>query len=113
MTSRTSSLPAMLVAGTALLAWGSPAAGQQVGDAAAGRTLAVEWCSACHVVESAGRQRGTDSAPPFAALAADPRTTEFRLRAFLMTPHQNMPDFRLSRTETDDLVAYILSLRGR
>ena len=30
-----------------------------------------------------------------------------------MTPHQNMPDFRLSRTETDDLVAYILSLRGR
>ncbi|MBL8704489.1 MAG: hypothetical protein JNM30_06595, partial [Rhodospirillales bacterium] len=54
---------------------------------------------------------GTDLAPPFATLAADPRTTEFRLRAFLMTPHQNMPDFRLSRSETDDLIGYILSLR--
>ncbi len=114
MISRTSSLPAMLATGAvALLTSGGSAVAQQVGDAAAGRKLAVEWCSACHVVESTGRQRGTDSAPPFAALAADPRTTEFRLRAFLMTPHQNMPDFRLSRTETDDLVAYILSLRVR
>jgi len=84
---------------------------QQVGDVAAGRKLAGEWCSACHVVDPGATRGGSDSAPPFATLAADPRTTEFRLRAFLMTPHQNMPDFRLSRGETDDLVGYILSLR--
>lgn len=84
---------------------------QQVGDVAAGRKLAGEWCSSCHLVEPGATRGGTDSAPPFATLAADPRTTDFRLRAFLMTPHQNMPDFRLSRGETDDLVGYILSLR--
>ena len=96
--------------GVAMMGIGAVQA-QQVGDVATGHRLAVEWCSSCHVVESGATRGGTDSAPPFATLAADPRTTDFRLRAFLMTPHQNMPDFRLSRSETDDLVGYILSLR--
>jgi len=100
---------AMLMAGSFLGA--QQALAQQVGDVVAGRKLAGEWCSACHLVEPGATRGGTDSAPPFATLAADPRTTEFRLRAFLMTPHRNMPDFRLSRSETNDLVGYILSLR--
>jgi mono/diheme cytochrome c family protein len=33
------------------------------------------------------------------------------LRVFLQTPHANMPNFQLSRAETDAIVAYILSLR--
>lgn len=103
-----SAVAAAIVAGTVGI---GAAQAQQVGDVDAGRKLAVAWCSACHVVEQGATRGGTDSAPPFATLVADPRTTEFRLRAFLMTPHQNMPDFRLSRSETDDLVGYILSLR--
>jgi mono/diheme cytochrome c family protein len=105
---RSYAVAAAILAGTTGV---GAAQAQQVGDVAAGRKLAGEWCSSCHVVEPGATRGGTDSAPPFATLAADPRTTEFRLRAFLMTPHRNMPDFRLSRSETDDLVGYILSLR--
>ena len=33
------------------------------------------------------------------------------LDVFLQTPHHRMPDLHLSRTEIDDVSAYILSLR--
>jgi hypothetical protein len=35
------------------------------------------------------------------------------LRAFLQTPHGQMPDFTLGRDQIDDVVAYLLSLRAR
>ena len=38
-------------------------------------------------------------------------TTSMSLRVFLQSPHGNMPDYRLSREQIDDVVAYILSLR--
>jgi mono/diheme cytochrome c family protein len=84
---------------------------QQLGDSAVGHKLAAEWCGSCHLIGPDIRRGAVDLAPPFAEVAGDPRTTEFRLRAFLMTPHQRMPDFRLSREQTDDVIAYILSLR--
>jgi hypothetical protein len=33
------------------------------------------------------------------------------LHAFLLTPHANMPNYRLTSKEIDDVVVYILSLR--
>ena len=97
-----------------LVAWFAttgPLHSQQLGDTAAGKRLATEWCSACHLVGPEVRRGATDLAPPFVELANDASTTEFRLRAFLMTPHKRMPDFNLSREQSDDLIAYILSLR--
>jgi hypothetical protein len=35
------------------------------------------------------------------------------LHAFLITPHANMPDYRLTPQQIDDVVTYILSLRPR
>lgn len=84
---------------------------QEVGNVAAGRRLAVEWCGECHTVGPDARRGAVDLAPPFAVVAADPATTAFRLRAFLMTPHDRMPNLQLSRDQIDDMVAYILSLR--
>ena len=40
-------------------------------------------------------------------------TTPLSLRVFLQTPHNRMPDLHLSRTEIDDLIGYILSLRDK
>ena len=51
-------------------------------------------------------------APPFQAVADDPAVTETALRAFLRTPHTRMPDIRPTPQQTDDLIAYILSLKG-
>jgi mono/diheme cytochrome c family protein len=82
-------------------------------DVSAGRTLALQWCSNCHVVAKGQTQAATDSAPSFFAIANDSSTTEAGLRAFLGTPHPTMPNIALSRGETTDLIDYILSLEGQ
>jgi mono/diheme cytochrome c family protein len=95
-----------------LLAAAMPmAAAQDFGDVTAGRKLAQTWCSSCHEVEPAPRQGNDNGAPAFTAIALIPSTTPMALRAFLQTPHAQMPDLHLSRDEIDDLAGYILSLR--
>jgi hypothetical protein len=42
----------------------------------------------------------------------DPSVSELSLRAFLQTSHATMPNLILTPEETDDLIAYILTLRG-
>ena len=97
--------PMAVIWAVALLAL--PAAAQ---EPSAGRSLAVRWCMACHVVEPE-QSKATDSAPSFRAIAARPDTTARSLDRYLSAGHTLMPDFLLSSQERDALVAYILSLR--
>lgn len=83
-----------------------PAAAQ---DAAAGRALAQQWCTSCHIVVPGAD--GSDAAPTFAAIANDPNVTERGLRAWLADPHPPMPNLNLSRTEIDNIIAYLKTLR--
>ncbi|MFO1060091.1 MAG: c-type cytochrome [Dongiaceae bacterium] len=87
----------------------APVAARAQGDAANGHVLARHWCTSCHVVEAGGP--GSDTAPSFAAIAADPKMTPERIRGFLAKPHPPMPNPPLANSEIDDLAAYILSLR--
>jgi len=82
---------------------------QAAGDAAAGKDLATTWCSTCHQME--GSRIAADAAPPFAAMARNPKVTPDRLRGFLVKPHGGMPDLTLTRQEIENLVAYIESLK--
>lgn len=91
-----------------VLAPGAPAAEM---NTAAGKQLAKEWCAACHVVEEGQTETTSTAAPTFLDVAANPETTEMSLRAFFATPHEQMPDFQLTNQQTDDIIAYILSLR--
>ena len=75
----------------------------------AGRALATKLCSSCHVVTGGATGSGSDTAPPFAAVAA--RRSDAFLHAFLVKPHGKMPPVDLSNAEIDDLVAYIESLK--
>lgn len=96
----------------ALMGTALPAAAQvEPGDPAAGRRLAAAWCANCHRIAPGGPGPATDTAPGFEAIARMASTTSMSLRAFLQTPHANMPDYRLSREQLDDLVAYVLTLR--
>jgi mono/diheme cytochrome c family protein len=88
-----------------------PAVAQEIGDIAAGRRLAENWCSSCHVVDASSRQGVSSGAPTFSAIARMKSTTPMALRAFLQTPHSRMPDLHMSREEIDNITAYILSLR--
>lgn len=94
-------LPLMLLAGTAQA--------QPLGPE--GLRLSRQWCAACHAVTRDMPPPAGDAVPGFPAIAAMPSTTEMGLRVFLQTPHANMPNFQLSRTELDAVVAYLLSLR--
>ena len=107
--------PAMVIstASAILLSTLQPLSAQSSrGDAASGRLYAMNWCTECHSVEpeTAGTGR---FAPDFTAIAKSPSTTGFSLKAFLRSDHLRMPSFGLKRTEVDDIVAYILSLRRR
>ena len=88
-----------------------PVVAQEIGDIAAGRRLAENWCGSCHVVDASSRQGVSSGAPTFFAIARMKSTTPMALRAFLQTPHSRMPDLHMSREEIDNITAYILSLR--
>ncbi|MDH3476573.1 MAG: cytochrome c [Rhodospirillales bacterium] len=88
-----------------------PALAQELGNAADGQRFSREVCAACHAVEKGDKMISLDGAPPFQDIADDPAASEVGLRVFLRSPHEGMPDLILSDEESDDVVAYILSLR--
>ena len=97
-----------------LLLTAGPASAQDLpGDPERGRALADRWCIARPEVAPEVRKPSGVDAPTFQRAADDPAMTEAALRAFFQTPHQNMPDVRPTPAETDDLIAYILSLKHR
>jgi mono/diheme cytochrome c family protein len=93
--------------------WLPAGAAEIVGDARAGGQLARYWCAGCHVVANDQQRPAVAGVPPFRTLANDPQVTEYRIRMFLITPHTIMPNFMLTRRETDDIVAYIQSLKDK
>ncbi len=85
-------------------------AGIAYGDAGAGGQIAQRWCSSCHIIGENQTGSVPQGPPSFRTIAKSGMTAE-QLRAFLSHPHGAMPDLALSRTEIDDLTAYIQSLR--
>jgi len=80
---------------------------------AAGRDLGLKWCSECHLVARDQPKAPSDAVPSWYAIADDPSTTAAGLRAFFATPHKQMPNIMLTREETDEIIAYILSLKSQ
>lgn len=101
----------LAVALVAALAAGMPAAADGPGDPAFGRGLAVDFCSECHVVSPDQRRSGSEAAPDLTERMHHPGLTEMALRSYLQTSHPVMPNIRLTQEQTDDLVAYLLTLK--
>ena len=97
----------------ALLAAGNPAAAQEVGDAKAGFSYADQVCAECHAVKKGESQSPHGRAPAFELVANTRGMTAMALRVWFQSPHPSMPNLQLTEKQTDDLVAYILSLRKR
>ncbi|HYD70421.1 cytochrome c [Azospirillum sp.] len=95
---------AALLLATPLLA-AVPAAPAGAADAQNGRAIAERWCAACHVVAE-GRS-GSDAAPPLPQIARNRAADQRWLRAWLTDPHPPMPNLNLSRSDIDDVVAYL------
>ena len=97
----------------ALLAAGPALAAGDTTVTDAGEKLAQQWCAECHVVTGLEGPPAIDGVPTFSTVANEPSVTELSLRAFFKTPHPPMPNFILTREQMDEIVAYILSLKGR
>lgn len=87
------------------------ASAQSLGSSERGGILGQDWCSSCHVVLVGERAAINDAVPSFQAIADRSSTTSTSLRVFLQTPHLQMPNDVLSVAQTNDLIAYILSLK--
>lgn len=92
------------------LAAASGCASAASGQPEAGRHIALQWCSGCHLV-SASQEEALADAPPFAEIAKRSDQEIAALEAFLINPHPPMPDMSLTRQEILDLLAFIASLR--
>jgi mono/diheme cytochrome c family protein len=101
----------LLGAGWLLALTGSAHAKDQPGNAAAGLRFAEMWCSGCHPVALRIARTG-GIAPDFGTIADRPGTNAQMLKAYLDSSHPLMPNFQLTREETDDVIAYILSLKN-
>jgi len=106
MTPSRSLLRLVLAAGFALASCGSAFA---FGDAAEGKTIAMRWCAACHVVTDNQTSASVD-APTFTEIKKSYGGKMDFLEAFLSEAHPQMPDMNLTYLEIQNLVAYFEGL---
>jgi mono/diheme cytochrome c family protein len=85
---------------------------QSEGDSASGRLIATKLCSSCHRVLPMTFPDRADP-PSFQSIADLRSTTGLSLSVFLHSNHKNMPDLMLSPADSNDLIAYILSLKQK
>lgn len=93
-----------------LLVFAAQTAYPAFADVAKGAQIARQWCANCHVV-GANQTGAVPQGPPSFQAVAHSGMSPDQLRAFLSHPHGAMPDLALTRTEIDDLIGYIESLR--
>jgi len=84
-----------------------------VGDASKGLNFAQNICSACHNVLWTETPSPNERAPPFKRIANTPGMSITALTVWSRTSHPTMPNLVIGPEDMDDLIAYILSLRGR
>ena len=115
--------PHSLAAGAALLiaALGPPAALAATSDGPGspgyGRQLTESICGECHRVTTDRTAKPPPmqedlAAPDLTERMRDPGATEIALRSYLQTSHPLMPNIRLTPEQTDDIVAYLMTLKG-
>jgi mono/diheme cytochrome c family protein len=92
-------------------------------DGLPGQTLAQDYCSACHrvsaeqapppkVTVNTGVGSEEYEAPSFRQIAARPGRDAAYLRTFIKAPHYPMREQRFIPDELEQIVTYILSLKG-
>ena len=103
---------AAVLVGLSRAALAQPVATDQQGSVEAGRALVEAWCAECHAT-GAKVVKGKRPGPDFVEIANRASTTPLSLNVFLRSSHETMPNVIVARGEADDIVAYILSLKGK
>jgi mono/diheme cytochrome c family protein len=98
---------ALLVAAASAL---SVEALAQPGERAAGRRLATELCGDCHQARPSFPSLFRYP-PSFEDIARLPSTTRLSLNVFLRSNHKQMPNFIIAKSDADNIIEYIVSLK--
>ena len=85
--------------------------GQEAGDPAKGFIHAQQVCAQCHAIRGGNKLSPNPLAPSFETIANTSGVTGMSLAASLHSTHENMPNFVLSKTDRNNVIAYILSLK--
>ena len=93
---------------------GSAVAGQVTSepDPVHGQELAARLCSNCHLVGTSEQEHANVDIPSFKEIANKEGQTEGSIMASILLPKHPMPTIPLTKSEVDDLAAYIMSLRN-
>ena len=103
----------MMASACAIIMASSSAAQPRSGDAARGHELAARLCANCHVVDRAASRPIQADVPSFSEIANRAGATEEYLAGKIIIPHPAMPGVTLTVTDIRDIVAYIVSLKGK
>ena len=99
----------VLSAGT----FASSAWAEESGSTKDGQRFAQSVCAQCHGVRDGERTSPNTKAPTFTNVANTPGMNAMALEVWFQTPHPTMPNLKFSNEESDNVIAYILSLRKR
>lgn len=107
---------AVTTAGSILLLglanWSLVAAADNIGDPRSGLAYAQANCAGCHAILYEETESPNPDAPAFKTVADTPGITRTALSVFLQTPHPTMPNLIVGGEDADNLIGYILSLKG-
>ena len=98
--------------GLGALVMSTPGTAQNYGDASRGVAFAMRVCQGCHGVRPQ-EVSINPLAPTFDTIAETKGMTETALSVALRTPHRDMPNLMLEDQERADVIAYILTLKGK
>ncbi|MGI9403287.1 MAG: c-type cytochrome [Hyphomicrobium sp.] len=85
----------------------------ELGDPQQGLAYARQVCAECHAVEAGDDLSPNPDAPSFEGVANTPGMNARALVVWLQSPHPTMPHLMIPPDETDNVVAYITSLRAK
>jgi len=101
-----------LLAAVMLIAGFGTAGAMEYGDPVRGQLYAKKTCSGCHAVLADDLLSPVSEATDFVTVANTPGMTRTALTVWLQTPHPTMPNLVIEPQDKDDVIAYILSLKG-
>jgi mono/diheme cytochrome c family protein len=103
----------VLLAGMAFVTAANCAVAQEMGDAKEGFAFAERICAECHAVRASESKSPHSQVPSFQSVANTSGMTSTALRVWFQSPHPLMPNLVLTMEDSDNIVAYILSLKSR
>lgn len=105
------SLFAALSAGIVLVAVSGVAAAEEPADPQAGFEYAQTYCATCHAISE--EKSPLPQAPRFRNVADQPGITATALQVWMQTSHPTMPNIIVAPNDMRNVIAYIISLKGR